>query len=250
MPATRTPPRRERDARELAFSYACAGMRGRFTLLAALALAAAPAPAIASPQDIAATHAYIEANYALAKASVARIAPAQAKIEHFNGVLANECPLIGIGSPENEASQPVSHEVAAALWSLEYGTAAGPIRTFLNATGRLRWSNGAITRTAKRYASDLHQLATVPLPNLCADVRSWKASGFQVIPAAVVSLVQRVDAIEPKTIPPRLLSPYERGADASILARTKGLETKLEENEFIVGQKDWNQVLETLGLNM
>jgi hypothetical protein len=58
-----------------------------------------------------------------------------------------------------------------------------------------------------------------------------------------------VEGIEPKTIPPRLLAPYERGADASILARTKRLETKLAENEFMVGQTDWIQVLGTLGLN-
>jgi hypothetical protein len=42
-----------------------AGMLGRSTILAALALALAPVPAIATPQDIAATHAYIQANYAL-----------------------------------------------------------------------------------------------------------------------------------------------------------------------------------------
>jgi hypothetical protein len=136
-----------------------------------------------------------------------------------------------------------------ALWSLAYGADAEPIHTFLETVGRLRWSNHTITRTAERYASNLHELATLPLPDLCTDVRSWKTSGFQVIPAAVVSLVRRVEAIEPKTIPPRLLAPYERGADASILARTIRLERRIEENEFIVGQNDWIQVLETLGLN-
>ncbi len=225
------------------------GMRACFALLATLALGAAPAQAIASPQDIAATHAYIQANYALAQASVARISQTQAKIERLNGALAQECPLVGTGSPENEESQPVSHEVAVALWSLKYATDAGPTRTFLNATGRLRWSNGSITRAVGRYAGDLHDLASVPLPNLCADVRSWKASGFRIVPAAVVSLVARVEAIEPTTIPRRLLSPFERGVDAGVLARTMSLETKLEENEFLVGQLDWYQLLATLGLN-
>jgi hypothetical protein len=91
-------------------------------------------------------------------------------------------------------------------------------------------------------------LATVPLPDLCADVRAWKESGFQIIPAATVSLVQRVEAIEPKAIPSHLLARYERGADASIVARTIRLETKIEENEFLVGQGDWIQLLDTLGL--
>lgn len=225
-------------------------MRARSTLIAVLAFCLAPATALASTQDIAATHAYISANYALARADVALIAPVQRKIEQLNGVLAHECPLVGTGSPENEASQPISHEVTVALWSISYGAAAGPIRSFVSATGRLHWSNQAITRIAKSYARNLHELATVPLPALCADVRSWKATGFQVISPAVLSLVTRVEGIEPTAIPPRLLAPYERGADASILARTKRLEARLSENEFMVGQTDWIQVLGTLGLNL
>jgi hypothetical protein len=230
-------------------------MGGRSTVVAGLVLGLVsvlglvPAQAIATPQDITATHAYIEANYALAQASVARIAAGQAKIERLNGDLARECPRVGTGSPENEASQPVSYEVAVALWSLAYGTDAGPIRSFLGKVGRLRWSNSTITRTAKRYGGDLHELATLPLPHLCADVASWKASGFQIIPAGSLGLVRRVEAIEPKPIPQRLLAPYERGSDASIVTRTTRLETRLEENEFVVGQSDWIQVLQTLGLN-
>jgi hypothetical protein len=223
-------------------------MRGRSTLLAAVVLAAVPAPALATPQDVAATHAYIEANYVLAQAMVARIGEGQTKIERLNGDLTHECPGVGAGSPEDEASQPISHEVTVALWSLAYGVDAGPIRTFTNIAGGLRWSSHAIRSASQTYARNLRELAAVPLPNLCADVRSWKETGFKTIPAAVVSLVQRVEAIEPKAIRPRLLTAYERGADASILARTIRLETRLEENEFLVGQGDWIQVLETLGL--
>jgi hypothetical protein len=208
-----------------------------------------PAQGLAAPQDIAATHAYIRANYALAHASVARIGVAQAKIERLNGQLERECPHEGAGSPENEASQPVPHEVVVAMWSIAYGINAGPIRTFINATKRLRWSDHRLTSIAESYARSLHEMATLPLPDLCGDVRAWKASGFQVVPAATASLVQRVEAIELKTIPPRLLARYERGADSGTLASTVRLETKLEENEIILGQNDWQQLLGTLGLN-
>ena len=218
-------------------------------MVAVVALGIAPAQASASPQDVAATHTYIEANYALAQASVARIGPSETKIGHLKEDLAHECPGVGVGSPENEASQPVSYAVTVALWSLAYGTDAGPISTFVNTMGTLRWSNHAITRAGQIYAKDLHELASLPVPELCANVRSWKESGFTVIPPAMVSLVRRVEALQPTAISARLLAPYERGADASILARTTHLETKIEEFEFVVGQRDWNQVLETLGLN-
>jgi hypothetical protein len=226
-------------------------MRARPTfLLAALALALglAPSQAIAAPQDVAATHAYIQANYALARASVGLIGSVQAKIERLNGSLAHECPQAGVGTPEVEASQPISYEVAAALWSVAYGSAAGPIRTFVAATGRLRWSNHAITRAAASYARNLHEFSGLPLPNLCADVRAWKASVFQVVPATTLSLDRRAEAIELNTVPPRLLHPYETGSDASVLARTMQLETKIGENEFTLGQTDWLQLLDTLGL--
>jgi hypothetical protein len=226
-------------------------MRTRSTLLVALvlALAVAPAQAIAAPQDVATTHTYIEANYSLAQAMVARTGAGQRKVEALNTSLAHECPGIGTGSIENEASQPISHEVVVALWSLEFGVSAGPIRSFQKTVGGLRWSNSATTRAAARYVRSLHELSTLPLPNICADVRTWKASGFQVVPAAVVSLVRRVEAIEPNAIPSRLLAPYERGGDAGLLKRTVRLEQRLEENEFRLGQDDWARVLETLALS-
>jgi hypothetical protein len=224
-------------------------MRACSILLVTLALGIAPEQSLASPGDISATHTYIEANYALAKAEVAAIGPAQAKVEQLNRQLAGECPLVGVGSPFDEASQPISHEVAVARWSLAFGTDARAIHAFLNAVGRLRWSNHAITRAAETYAKSLNELAGVSLPHLCSDVLSWKATGFRTISPAVLSLVGRVEAIELKPVSTRVLTPYERGGDAAIVARTKPLEMKIAENEFVVGYSDWIQVLQTLGLN-
>jgi len=65
-----------------------------------------------------ATHAYIRANYALARVAVARIPISEARIQDFNRKLAAQCPQAGRGTPINEASQPMSYEVAVALWSL------------------------------------------------------------------------------------------------------------------------------------
>jgi hypothetical protein len=225
-----------------------AGARGLLIFVAAMTIWVLPAQASAAPADVVATHDYIQANYALAKASVALIGAGQAKIERLNTQLAHECPGEGAGSLENEASQPVSYEVAVALVSIAYGTDAGPIRTFIGQTKRLHWSDHAITAAAERYTNSLHDYATLPLPELCAEVASWSASGFQVIPATTTRSVAREQAIELEAIPSRLLAPYERGADASILARTEALEIKLEENEFLVGQVDWYQLVETLGL--
>jgi len=223
-------------------------MLKRATVITVFALALAPAEAIASSQDISATHAYIQANYALNRAGVSLIHPAEAKIQAYNRRIAAECPRAGAGAPQTDAAYPMSYEVAVALWSLSYGMAAAPIRKFVSAVKRLHWSNARVTRIARGYATSLHELSTLPLPDLCGDVRAWAASRFQAIPASTTQLDRRLEAIEGETIPRKLLAPYERGGDASVVARTRSLEVKLAEEEFVVGQTDWDQVQETLAL--
>ena len=122
------------------------------------------------------------------------------------------------------------------------------LHRFAAAVKPLHWSNARLTRIAHGYATSLLELSTLPLPDLCGDVRAWAASGFQTIPARTAQLDRRLEAIEGETIPPKLLAPFERGADASVVARTRSLEVKLAEEEFVVGQTDWDQVQETLAL--
>lgn len=155
-------------------------MLGRATIVVTvLVFAMMPASAIATPQDIASTHAYIQANYALARATEAKVTPAQADVEALNQKLAGECPKVGVGSPEDAESQPMSYEVAVALWSVSYGADAAAIHTFANTVKRLHWSNSRLTHIAQSYAADLQELATLALPNLCGDVRAWKATSFR-----------------------------------------------------------------------
>jgi hypothetical protein len=230
-------------------------MLGRSTMiiavlvLAVLVLGLAPARAIATPQDIASTHAYIQANFAFARASEARVGTTQASIVRLKRQLGRECRDAGAGSPQNEESQKLSYEVAGALWSVSYGADAGPIRAFARVVRPLRWSNPKLTRIAQGYASSLQALAALPMPNLCGDVRAWSASGFRTIPATTIRFDQHVESITGHTIPPRLLIPYEHPADRSILERTTRVEIKLEHTETEAGVGDWFSLLETLGLS-
>src|SRR5438552_954182 len=223
-------------------------MRRLVVPLIMLPLAMAPSPAPASPQDVAATHAAIVAGYALARAGVATTDIAQSKIESFNRKLAAECPGVGRGTPETEASQPMSYEVAVALWSIAYGSAAGPINTFARAIRPLRWTSARINRVAHTFVASLTALATIPLPDLCSDVRAWSASGFTTITRHVIELDRRVESLELPEIPWRLLAPYVRSGDADLVRYIRRAERKVAEAEFVLGQKDWYQVLETLGL--
>lgn len=223
------------------------------TIVVALGLFMTPAaalgsPAQATPLDVASTHAYIVANFDFARASNALGKPAQAAIAHLNDKLHRECPDVGAGAPEDEESEKPAYEVAGALWSVSYGADAGPIGTFAKTVRGLRWSNSKITHLAHHYASTLQGLAALPLPNLCADVRAWSASGFKTLPASTLRFDTHTESLEGHTVPQRLLAPYEEAADKSIVARTAHIETKLERTETVEGFNDWDMLLGTLGL--
>jgi hypothetical protein len=239
-------------------------MLARATAAALLALALTPAAALtltpaaasAAPrhkavtrQDRASTHAYIQANFALERAADASIAPTEAAAALLNQKLGQECPQVAAGSPQDAESQKASYEIAGALWSISYGAVAGPISTFAQAVEPLHWSNPKITRIARHYAQSLTELAALPMPDICADVRTWSASGFHALPAPLLSFVQHAESIEGHTIPPRLLAPYERPSDRAIVASTSRLETKLERAESVAGFADWDTLLETLALS-
>ena len=223
-------------------------MRRLLGSLVAVALLAVPAPALASAQDAAATHAGITAGYALARAAVATIPVAQDRIERYNSKLAAECPDVGAGTPETEASEPMSSEVAAALWSISYGAAAGPIKTFVKAVRSLHWTNPRFNGAVHHFAVTLTELATLRMPDLCTDVRAWTASGFTTVPQDVLEIDHHVEPLELPEIPWNLVTPYVRPGETGLVSYIKRAETKVAEAEFVKGQKDWYQVIETLGL--
>ncbi len=218
------------------------------TPLAVLAFLVAPAPATASGGNAAATNTAIQADYALARVRVEMIAATQSKVEAYRHKLAGECPDVGAGSPESEAAEPMSAEVADALWSIDYGAVAGPIAKFATAIRPLHWTSGSFSRAIHALAASLSGLAAVRLPDLCADIRAWTASGFKTVPSDVLQLDQHVEPLELPEIPWGLVGRYQRGSDASHVAYIEAAEEKLGEAEFMLGQKDWYQVLETVGL--
>jgi hypothetical protein len=217
------------------------------SLLALVVALVVPAGAQAAG-DVAATHTYIRANNALARASLARIHAGQAAIDALDHKISAECPRAGAGAPISQASFPMSEEVSVALWSVSWATGAPSIRAFARAVKPLRWSNARITRIVRRYAAALQEMANIPLPNLCADVRAFAASNFTAVPASITALDSRVLAIELETVPQKLLAPFERNGDRALAARTEGLEHEFAEAEFVKGQDDLIRTTELLGL--
>jgi hypothetical protein len=225
-------------------------MLGRLAiLLTTLAVGLLPAEALATPQDVASTHAYLEAAHTALHAAVTKWSTVEAAIHKLDLKFAAECPAVGTGSPQNEPEQKLSYEVAGALWSTGYHTDAGVVQRFDQAVMPLKWSNPAITRSARTLARGLHEMAVIPIPNLCGDVRAWAADGYTTIPADTLSYDQRMEAIDVKEIPRHLLTPYVPPAEKALVRSDESLYTQFEHLETERGFNDWDTLLETLALN-
>jgi hypothetical protein len=207
--------------------------------------------ALAAPSsgDLASTHAYLEANYAALHAVVSGWSSDEAKIMALNRKLHGECPLVGAGSPQSDEAQKLSTEVVGALWATVYGANATAIQRFVKAVGSLHWSNAKLALGVHHYTQGLREMMALQVPNLCQDVRAWSATGFKTAPASTDMFDRHVEAIEVKEPSQRLLAPYERASDRSLVRRVAHLATRYSELEFTHGQSDWNELLETLALN-
>jgi hypothetical protein len=214
--------------------------------LAAFVVPVAPA---AAASDAAATQTYIQANYRLVSSAGGRIATGESILRNTLEAVRRECPHAAIGSPQDAESTQLSNEVIGAMVTASIHPDLGAIRDYLRAVSSLRWSSGALTNAIHGYASQLKTLASLPQPKLCADVRSWAASGFKTLPAGTV-------AFDAKFMPswvalgelPSSLSRFESGGERSLVSRSMQRETELTDFEARAVET-WGKIMSALDLN-
>ncbi len=220
------------------------------TALTVLTVWLLPAGALAAaPRDTASTHTALQAAYTTLRAVVNTWPTEEASFHMLDQKFAAECPDVGAGSPQNEPEQKLSYEVAGALWAIGYHTDAKIAQAFIKAVSPLRWSNPALTRRAHKFIRGLREMIALQVPDLCADVRSWTASGYRTIPQSTLRFDQHVEAINVEVLSPRILAPYIQASERGLLKRIEHLITRFEELEFTTGQQSWIKLLEVLGLN-
>jgi hypothetical protein len=221
------------------------------TLTAVLAVTAAIAPATAgaTTRDVASTHTYLTASYTILHTAVSTWSSIEASIHSLDLRFQAECPDAGAGSPENEEEGKLSYEVTGALWATGYHTDAAIVRAYVQTVNRLTWSNPQITRDAHRLTRGLQEMVGLQVPDICADIRAWRANDFGPMPADVEPYDQHVEAIDIHEIPWSLINPYVSPAEKPLLSRVKQVATRFEELEFTRGQADWIALLEVVGLN-
>ncbi len=212
------------------------GIRSVSVLLAGVAaLAVAPSAASANSADVAATQALARATNTLVRASEPDIAKALANVKSFANQTVAQCPHVAAGSPQDHDSEQLDNEVAGALTTVGYRTAAAPIATFAHAVKGLHWSNGRLTRAVRTFATKLVGLSTLAVPSLCGDIGAWVSGGYTTLPASTVQFDQRYSEVDPEAeespLIIKLATPYGTPSDVSVLHRVERFEAQLAEAE-------------------
>jgi hypothetical protein len=225
--------------------------RSSVPLLASwVALLAAPALAVAGPGDVATTQRYIQANYALVQVGNAKLGTVQAAFLNLKGKLGGECANVAAKAPQNEDSTQLSNEIVGAVVLTAYDTDLPAGARYVRAVEGLRWSSRKLTSVLQSYAAKLKVLNTLAVPNVCADVRAWAASGYQTLPASTVKFDQQ---FMPNWVAigelPSQLAPFERPSQRAVLRRTAQIESKFTEFEAEHGVNTWADIMDTLALN-
>jgi len=155
------------------------------TLIALCALAWMPGAAAAA-SDASTTEAYVRANYALVSTGHRLTPVARARIRMLRERLRSECPGVVKGSPQNEESEKLTWEVIGAMTIAGYSPGASAAAKFSRSVANLNWSNGSLTRAVRKYARQGLAEVRTPTPNVCGDLRAWKASGYTKLPETTV----------------------------------------------------------------
>ena len=186
-------------------------MTRRVLLGAALSAccAAAPAPAVAlvSRSDAAATHAYLEAVLAERREMKATGNAQLEAITALAGRISAECPAVLAGAPPhvkgeqvNASTREIEDEVVTASFNAAEHVVHPVFARFAHNVARLRWSNGKLTRLLRSLAKEASVQSAIPAPDLCADLRYWVASGYTKVSPGTATYATRLEAASSITL--------------------------------------------------
>jgi len=182
-----------------------------------------PAHALASVHtgDAAATRAYLSAAGAFERSAYAEVGVNAAAIEAHASEIGGECPSALTYAPRDTAFAELGEEAYTTAF-FAGTTPARPMLLRLSQTiERLRWSDRRLTRLVRAEAAEERSIAALALPDVCADIAAWKASGYAALPQSAASFLARVRGIESSSF----VGPSEERREAVILRLLRPYET-------------------------
>jgi len=182
-----------------------------------------PAWAGAKPDNGGATWTYLKADYSFGRTVYANLSPAgERAVSGVIGRIGRECPHVLAGAPAAEGRDRLGHEVGIAVLYAALTPDVRPALDFARTVGRLRFTDGRLTRLIRLQAAANRSQARLllALPDLCADARAWVSSGYRRLSASTVRFLATTEgqSAETEVEPLPMLARYE-GPRARRLAR-------------------------------
>lgn len=125
----------------------------------------------------------------------------------------------------------------------------------------LRWTDRRLTRLVRAEVAEERAIATLILPDVCADIAAWKASGYVALPETAARFLARVQAIGSfsEGVGPseesreaaimRLLRPYERPAERRTAKRIERLEVQIDKRLTAAGATAGTKLAAAFGVS-
>jgi hypothetical protein len=254
----------DRSRRLTAVAFVVLALVGAYTIAAP---AGAREPALA--ENAAATRVYLTATNSFEEAELANLPRGIAAGEASAAQISSECPGVLTGAPPHEEvlgfgfvsspSQPrpsaraegertrqarqlgfLKSELSIALGDAQSQPDREATATLLQALTPLRWSNPSIALLMHITLEALQQELDQPTPPVCADMKSWVASGYLTLSPASkeferstesdLKIVFGLFALAPRlqTLP-KSLAPYENAADRALMRHIEALTAQLHD---------------------
>jgi hypothetical protein len=219
------------------------------TLAACVAAAALALGASAASADAAGAGAYLQADYRLVSAAAGRIPQGESIIAGVLAQVRRECPHAAKGSPQDPESTELSNEVIGMMVISAIHPILPQIHSYLSTVSHLQVGSSGVTRVVRSYVGQLRTMAGLSVPTLCADVRSWAASGYKTLPASTASFSPRfINAWVAVGMLPSGLSRFEGGGERALAGRATQRESALADFEARAVET-WGEIMSALELN-
>jgi len=221
-----------RDQTKRARSAICSGQTVALAISLAVALPISPALA---ESNIASTRRLVAAQYQLTRLMVINLSSGLSTEDAFVKDVQRECPGAGAEAPPSASTeaQKLVEEMGGALLVMLLHNDRHAIHRFVRSIAPLYWSASRLTNMFKAEAAKLEQFSGLAAPDLCADVRAWAASQFEVAPARTLQFDQQVTASESGRGQSdlKMVQPYEDSKTNALARRVNALRKRLELRE-------------------
>lgn len=188
--------------------------------------ACSPAPTLASVglADVHATRVYLHALDTFERDVAAETRASASAIEARASTIGEECPAALTYAPRDAAFGEIGEEAIMTTFIAGLAPVRAASLRLAHTIGHLRWGDRRLTYLVRTEASEDRGLATLALPDVCADIAAWKASAYAALPPSSTKFLARAFAIESQSFK----GPSGNSREAAIMLLLRRYEGRAE----------------------